>query len=477
VVLNTPTSSSASLTSVSPGNYTFKLQATDNLGDSNFDLVNINVMPVNDYNYVQEQSVMVPGVTSYSAVAGLSISAGARAETYSYFDGLGRPNETVSTQSTPLLKDVVSPKAYDQFGREIKEYLPYVSTETTGFYKVNPLGATYTTSPQYMFYSNGTTDKVKDDTFPFAENFFEPSPLNRTDKNYGPGKNWRPAADGGVDKFIQQKYLVNIHNLTGSATDEKVIAWKLDPAGVPMRTDTAVTNFVETGGYYSNNQLTIKVTVDEKLNAVREYTTKTGQLILKKVQVISGSTNLNSLTDWAMTYYVYDDFGNLRYVLPPELNKIIHQNDSYQPTGSDLDNWAFKYLYDGRQRLVEQQLPTAKPVYMVYDDRDRLVLTQDGNQRLSNEWTFIKYDALNRPVLSGKYVNNVSRPTAQLNVNNYYSPLTSGKAWGEGYIGSTAGNILGYENKSYPTAPSEPNYLLAIYYDQYDAFIAPPGYT
>ena len=38
---------------------------------------------------------------------------------------------------------------------------------------------------------------------------------------------------------------------------------------------------------------------------------------------------------------------------------------------------------------------------MVYDKLDRLVLTQDANQDIANQWTFTKYDALGRPVMTG----------------------------------------------------------------------------
>src|SRR5690606_33609118 len=46
-----------------------------------------------------------------------------------------------------------------------------------------------------------------------------------------------------------------------------------------------------------------------------------------------------------------------------------------------LDRYAFQYRYDGRKRMTHKKVPGADWVYMVYDDRDRLVMTQDGNQR------------------------------------------------------------------------------------------------
>ena len=477
VTMSNTTTNTATLTNILPGNYTFKFTATDNTGDSQSDYVNVSVYPVNNHNYVREQVVAVKGILSDSDVPSLPI--GNRVESYNYFDGLGRAIESVNTQASPDSSDMVQPTAYDEYGREKKQYLPYVSTESNGYYKVNPLGTTtYTTSPHYSWYNNGSGDKVKDDQFPYGETFFESSPLNRPEKMYGPGKDWRPTADQGQNKFIQHQYLINVHSLSSSSTAEKVIAWELNSSGLPKR-DTALTNYIETGGYYSSNQLAIKVTIDEKNNAVREYTNKAGQMVLKKVQAVAGSNNLNDTTAWALTYYVYDDFGNLRFVLPPELSQKIHRNDSYVPTTSDLNNLAFQYKYDGRRRMIEKIVPGAKAVYMVYDPRDRLVLTQDGNQRLltNKEWTFIKYDALNRPVLTGRYVTNIDRPTAQSNVDTYYAmPLAVGRSWFESYIGTGAAR-LGYDNKSFPTAPVEATYLTATYYDKYDTYIAPPAYA
>ncbi len=55
--------------------------------------------------------------------------------------------------------------------------------------------------------------------------------------------------------------------------------------------------------------------------------------------------------------------------------------------------------------MIMKKVPGAAALYMVYDSRDRVVLTQDGNLRTSNKWMFTKYDALNRPIYTGIYTN------------------------------------------------------------------------
>jgi len=48
-----------------------------------------------------------------------------------------------------------------------------------------------------------------------------------------------------------------------------------------------------------------------------------------------------------------------------------------------------------------KKVPGAEEVYMVYDARDRLVMTQDANLRMLNKWMVTLYDALNRPIQTG----------------------------------------------------------------------------
>src|SRR5699024_7928087 len=58
-----------------------------------------------------------------------------------YYDGFGRPVQTVSKQAGPQDKDIVTLHLYDNFGRETKKYLPFVSGSGDGDYKDNALSA------------------------------------------------------------------------------------------------------------------------------------------------------------------------------------------------------------------------------------------------------------------------------------------------------------------------------------------------
>ncbi|ASZ10984.1 hypothetical protein KTO58_20395 [Chitinophaga pendula] len=97
-----------------------------------------------------------------------------------YFDGLGRPLQTVSKGMGKDGKDIVAPVVYDQFGREQFKYLPYVSPSSDGKFKTNP----FVEQAGFMGgYHQG-------EQIYYGETEFEASPLNRVMKAYAPGNSW-----------------------------------------------------------------------------------------------------------------------------------------------------------------------------------------------------------------------------------------------------------------------------------------------
>ncbi|WP_343704733.1 RHS repeat-associated core domain-containing protein [Chitinophaga sp.] len=106
---------------------------------------------------------------------------------------------------------------------------------------------------------------------------------------------------------------------------------------------------------------------------------------------------------WLCTYYVYDELGNLRYVLPPKMVELLPGMSWSLADEVHRKELCFRYVYDHRQRMVLKQVPGAAPVEMVYDVRDRLVFSQDGNLHDKGEWLATFYDELNRPVMTALY--------------------------------------------------------------------------
>src|SRR5690606_9260560 len=95
------------------------------------------------------------------------------------------------------------------------------------------------------------------------------------------------------------------------------------------------------------------------------------------------------------TYYVYDNYDNLTFVIPPlaAAKPSIDQQI--------LDKLCYQYRYNEQNHLTEKKLPGKGKEYMVYDKQNRLVATQDANLRAENKWIFTKYDKYNRVVYTG----------------------------------------------------------------------------
>ena len=136
-----------------------------------------------------------------------------------------------------------------------------------------------------------------------------------------------------------------------------------------------------------------------------------------------------------------------------------------------LDRWAFQYHYDGRGRMTKKKVPGSGWVYMVYDHRDRLVLTQDSIQRKGWQWLFTKYDELNRPIMTGIYQmgSSISQEDIQSYLDTFYdNPSFPNRHVYETYVGDQADNLMGYTNHSFPDDPSRITALSVTYYDNYD---------
>ena len=309
-----------------------------------------------NYNYIVTHTIKVPDEKSRDDVEGLSSSE--QAIGIQYYDGLGRPMQTVGWRQSPTQKDIIQPIVYDDLGRQSVSYLPYASGND-GAFKVNAIDpVTYSNSDQFAFYQDTNNDVVVDN-YPLAQTSFEASPLSRPIAQGAPGQSWQ---------------LGSGHTITND--------WRTNTASEVVQYDLNG-NILVNNGYYPEDKLWVTSTTDEEGHTVLEYTNKSGQVLLKDVEGFQ-------------TYYVYDDFGQLRWVLPPR------NSASSTPLNADtLDVFAFNYQYDEYRRMISKKVPGAKPVYMVYDQWDRLVLTQDGNQRNNDQWTFTAYDQLNRPVITG----------------------------------------------------------------------------
>ena len=334
--------------------------------------------------------------------------------TIQYFDGLGRLSQTVQKAGSPIgWNDLVAGVVYDDFGRKSGEWLPAVAPQGNG-------GAYI---PQYQYLANMQTAYSEGN--PFTMTKYEPSPLNRVMEQYGPGKDWQIHT-----KSQKTVYIANIPNSQYPTNYVKYFYVEND--------------VLKCNGYYAQGTLYAVGSIDEDDKNVTEYTDKRGHKLLTRVSREND------------TYYVYDDFDNLRYVLPPLAADALGGVSAgiSEAKGSPVDLYGYVYKYDERKRNVVKKLPGCDSICMVYDNADRLIASQDGNQRAKNQWTVNKYDVFGRLLYSGIYTGNETR--TQL------AALYSNIIINETYTGT--GDTGGYS--CITLTPS--TMLIVNYYDNYD---------
>lgn len=441
------------------------------------------VLPTKSKNFIIEENI-VPLPGGDSIISSTKVT---------YLDGLGRKAQEILLAASPSKKDIVKLYKYDDMGRQVVDYLPYTKANNNGAFD------NFAINNQLGFYGDSDND-IAQSLHPYAVNVFENSPIDRVLKKGSYGTDWQPASssDGHTIKF---KYLINGVN--------EVRKFKINNDGF------------ESLGYYNEASLSVLHQFNENwkpadgnLNSTKEYKNQLGQVLLKRSYVKE-----NNIVKKLDTYYVYDDYGLLRFVLPPEAVKAygilasvpesgntvvikgaeslstidegvskyivnsgasltLTNNFSFKATGTRsltittldgepnlFEELIFSYKYDSCKRMIEKKLPGAKPVYMVYDRRNRLIATQDGNQRVKEEWFITKYDRFNRAVVTALYSSREDRIGLQKKVNDYYEDGNNP----EHPMYESPGNALYYyDNKSFPRDMQTTDVLTYNWYDNYD---------
>ena len=366
-----------------------------------------------DQNYIRTRTMTNEAGTEYI-------------ETIQYFDGLGRPVETVQKGITPNKADLVSLLEYDAFGRESNAWLPGVAAGNNGAFIADPKAKIKAS------YGN--------DTNPYARTDYEASPLNRPEKQFGPGQNWH--ANG---KGVKTEYLTN-----ATSGELSCACYGITSDGKLKKT-----------GNYGAGQLYVVKTTDEDGCVSYEFTDKLGQVVLTRQ--MSGANPHN-------TYYVYDDFGKKRFVLSPSASDALASDSpGWDLNNQTLKDYAYIYKYDSRLRCSEKKLPGADWIYYVYDKADRLILTQDGKTRAESslKWIFNKYDTFGRVIVTG--ILHDSRTFAAL--TSFLNNTVIVESYGNNTYGS-----YGYTWNTFPTSAYEDDIMVVNYYDDYERLLSLDSY-
>ena len=375
-----PNSPSASLCVAPTGYVMDNTDCNDNAYSTSNDCTGVTPDPT-DQNYVytrtyREERTTVPN-TRFDADNGY-------VQSISYFDGLGRPIQQVGIRQTPDASDIVTHIGYDPYGRADKEWLPVPEPNgAPGSYR--NIDMEQATRDHYKnTYGDDFSGLPASKVNPYSQKLFEDSPLNRVLKQAAPGEDWR-LNENGDDHSIEFDYGTNSQN-------DSIRFFKVSFVNDIKESPELQ---LHGNGFYTAGELVKTVTRDEnhsgstKNHTTEEFKDKQGRVLLKRTYDKEVAHD---------TYYVYDDYGNLTYVLPP---KMEGTDAVLQDIRANLDELGYQYVYDHRNRLVEKQIPGKGREHIVYDRQDRPVFTQDANLRAKKQWLFTKYDAFGRVAMTG----------------------------------------------------------------------------
>ena len=271
----------------------------------------------------------------------------------------------------------------------------------------------------------------------FSETTFEPSPLNRVMEQGAPGAVWQPysASIPNSGHTLKTEY--------GANSSAEVKLWNITGTGA------------STTAFYGVGKLYKTVFKDEnwtsgKSGTSEEFKDLEGRVVLKRIW----ETESASLS----TYYVYDDLGNLTFVIPPAVTAT-----SFTESNADtqFSQYIYAYRYDGRNRLIRKKIPGKGWEEMIYNEIDQLVFTQDSVQRGLGHRSFTKYDALGRVIMTGMETMHYASREVLQGVVNSRRPL-----WETRDVSGT--NFHGYTKPTDPWSVENMQAGVVNYYDDYN---------
>ena len=302
-----------------------------------------------------------------------------------YYDGMGRESECVQKGFSPTQKnDLLTIKEYDNFGRLSEEWLPGSFPSNNGAFV--PIQSAKGT----IIESNGQ------DASPYTLKNYESSPRNFVVEEYGTGHQWH------INKrAIRTECAVNIKD------DPMLGCFRYSVSG------TMNSIVIKSLGQYPTGALTIKSTWDEDNNCSYNFMDEQDHVVLSR-KVIG-----NEVAD---TYYIYDAWGQLLAVLPPLSSvEMCLSNRSWSEQDDMIAQYAYLYVYDEQFRQIGSKLPGCDWVYTLYDNAGTPVFTQNGEQRIKGEWSFVISDVWGRPCLEGICKNALQVGTSLSNTSAVYS--------------------------------------------------------
>lgn len=253
-----------------------------------------------------------------------------------YYNGIGKKISEVSSNTLGGFSHAYA--LYDDMGRISQQW--------------QPMGNNAISNQSLESFSSSATAFYGDQS-PYTQ--YEYDVLGRIESQTGAGEQWHKAG-----KKVTTVYTSNAAN--------SVICYE-----APIESNSLVEN-----GCYAAATLHCEQTTDEDGHVLEVFTNLLGQKVLER---------RNGNND---TYYVYNLFGELRFVLPP----------SYQDGGM-VESDAYEYRYDDRGRMIYKKIPSKEYEAYWYDRGNRLAKMQDGALRSKGLYRFTLYDSTSRVCLQG----------------------------------------------------------------------------
>lgn len=308
-------------------------------------------------NWSSEKIYLQPDASSYT-------------EDVTYYNELGSPTQHIGIQASPTGYNILQPIYYDEMLRDsVRSYLPVVTESTTG-----QMFADHLLLSRYQ-QTYGTTENG----YVYDETTYDNCITNRRIANTNVGSIFREH-----QKTASYKYEVN--------NDDDILKIEM------ISNDEFAVN-----GTWQNGLLRKVSFRNEDGGRTIRFTDMQQNVILER---------MTDGTEYLDTYYVYDPLNRLCWVIPPECSNGL-MTGSYSLDSQNVARYCYRYDYDSRGRIVSKKIPGCDAVSYVYDRNDRPAMTQDGNMRKSNGWTYVQYDPHGRPETT-YYLELANKTQAQL---------------------------------------------------------------
>ena len=274
-----------------------------------------------------------------------------------YYNGLGLPSQTTNVRASVNGYNIVMPIVYDALLRsDATAYLPFEAT----YSDETELPNSTAISDQQTFYEERYGHDYQRS---FTEKVYEASPLGRVRKQALPG--------------YMKDFEVVYTEFDYRTNDTDEVRWLA----------VGVDGELVCEGCHDAGTLSCTVTTDPDGHVVQSFTDGLERTLLSR------TFDDDEPID---TYFVYDDYGRLRWVITPEGSYLLSDSLTVPVDDDFAEKYCYVYTYNDRGLMTEKRMPGREAESMFYDKNDRLVMSQDGNLRAKKQWIVYLYDAFGR---------------------------------------------------------------------------------